>query len=209
MCSYLPPVPDSYNGHWDNGSSILNCTDRMYNSSTNRASKKTLDQYIADANLPGGKMNTLHIGLPDYEHPDSSSGYLLPEFANCISWTNDATPAPNVYLPQDLFRSVFGDGSSSAISGPNYADYLRARKKSVLDAVLNPLRDLRKIASVSDRAILDQYFTEVREIEVAMAASTPGTCSAGAAIRIPRIPKRRSNRRPDSFRSRATRLRSN
>jgi hypothetical protein len=62
--------------------------------------------------------------------------------------------------PQVVFERLFGDGSTSALRRAR-----RDQSLSLLDSVLGEASSLQQKLPTSDRARLDQYLTDVREIE--------------------------------------------
>jgi hypothetical protein len=81
-------------------------------------------------------------------------------YRDTISWQSATAPLPMQNNPQVIFERLFGDGSTDAER--------RARRDqsfSLLDAVLSASASLRKTLPASDRARLDEYLNDVREIE--------------------------------------------
>jgi hypothetical protein len=62
--------------------------------------------------------------------------------------------------PQVVFERLFGDGSTSEERASR-----RAQARSLLDSVLAQANALEKRVPAADRARLDRYLTDVREIE--------------------------------------------
>ena len=62
--------------------------------------------------------------------------------------------------PQVVFERLFGDGSTDAQRKAR-----RAQSMSLLDSVLGEAASLQKTLPATDRSRLDQYLTDVREIE--------------------------------------------
>ena len=81
-------------------------------------------------------------------------------YRDTISWQGTSSPLPMQNNPQVVFERLFGDG--------NTADLRKARREqsiSLLDSVLGEASALQKRLPQGDRARLDQYLTDVREIE--------------------------------------------
>ncbi len=73
-------------------------------------------------------------------------------YSSHISWTSATTPTPLEVYPALAFDRLFRDEVSKA-------------DKSVLDAVIEDTRDLKKTVSKSDQHRLDEYLSSVREVE--------------------------------------------
>ena len=81
-------------------------------------------------------------------------------YRDTISWQNETSPLPMQNNPQVIFERLFGDG--------NDVGQRKARRKqslSLLDSVLGEANSLQQKLPASDRARMDQYLTDVREIE--------------------------------------------
>ena len=62
--------------------------------------------------------------------------------------------------PRVAFERLFGDGAT-----PEQRDARRRAKASILDAILDKIDDLQLGLGAADRARLDDYLEDVREIE--------------------------------------------
>ena len=81
-------------------------------------------------------------------------------YRDTISWQGTTSPLPMQNNPQVVFERLFGDG--------NTAEQRKARRDqsiSLLDSVLGEASTLQRKLPASDRTRLDQYLTDVREIE--------------------------------------------
>jgi hypothetical protein len=81
-------------------------------------------------------------------------------YRNTISWQSATSPLPMSNSPQVIFERLFGDGSTD--------DERRSRREqsiSLLDSAMGDVGALRKTLPSTDKTRLDQYLTDVREIE--------------------------------------------
>jgi hypothetical protein len=81
-------------------------------------------------------------------------------YRNTISWQSPTAPLPMENNPQVVFERLFGDGSTD--------EERRARRqqsRSLLDSVTAEVSSLQRALPASDRTRMDQYLTDVREIE--------------------------------------------
>jgi hypothetical protein len=82
------------------------------------------------------------------------------EYRDTISWQGPTSPLPMQNNPQVVFERLFGDGNS--------VEQRKARRDeslSLLDSVLGEANSLRQTLPGTDQARLDQYLSDVREIE--------------------------------------------
>ncbi len=73
-------------------------------------------------------------------------------YSSHVSWSSPTTPTPLEIYPALAFDRLFKDEVSKG-------------DRSVLDAVLNDAKDLRRQISVSDQHKLDEYLESVRDVE--------------------------------------------
>ena len=81
-------------------------------------------------------------------------------YRNTISWQNETAPLPMQNNPQVVFEQLFGDGAT-----PEQRDARRTQSLSLLDSVTEQIGSLDRKLPAADRARLDNFLTDVREIE--------------------------------------------
>ncbi|HEX7079438.1 MAG TPA: DUF1552 domain-containing protein [Gammaproteobacteria bacterium] len=123
-------------------------------------SRKTVDQYIADAIAEDTPLRSLEVGTEDMGTSTGACDGFPCVFFNTISWRDDTSPLPVGINPQVTFERMFGD--------PGTAEQRLARleqKQSLLDSVMEEAKKLERKLGPSDNAILDEYLTNVRRVE--------------------------------------------
>jgi hypothetical protein len=85
---------------------------------------------------------------------------LTVEDGRTMSWSSATTPLPMQRNPQVVFEKLFGQGSTEAERKAR-----REQAGSLLDSVSEDIGSLRRVLGGSDAARMDQYLTDVREIE--------------------------------------------
>ena len=121
----------------------------------------TIDQLIArrigqDTLLPSLQ---LAVEDPGANSSNCGEGYSC-AYTNSISWQTPTRPLPMEINPQVVFERMFGDGSTAAERLRR-----RAQQRSILDSITGSLARLRVDVGAGDRVRLDQYLSDVREIE--------------------------------------------
>ncbi len=118
----------------------------------------TADQIVAQKLGQDTPLPSLEVMI---EEPSLNCGDGLScSYRDTISWQGPGSPLPMQNNPQVVFERLFGDGSND--------NERRARRKqslSLLDSVMGEAAALQKTLPASDRARMDQYLTDVREIE--------------------------------------------
>ncbi len=81
-------------------------------------------------------------------------------YRNTLSYKNESLPLPMENDPQLVFERLFGDGATDAQRRER-----RAQSASILDSIRAQVPQLQRGIPAADRARLDDYLQEVREIE--------------------------------------------
>jgi hypothetical protein len=123
-------------------------------------SRKSIDQYIADAIAGDTPLRSLELGTEDMgTSAGACDGYPC-VFFNTMAWYDDHSPLPVSVNPQVTFERMFGD--------PGTPEQRHARlkaKQSMLDSVLHETKRLQQLIGPSDHAILDEYLANIRRVE--------------------------------------------
>ena len=82
-------------------------------------------------------------------------------FFNTLSWRDDTSPLPMAINPRVTFERMFGEAGSAQRRLANLK-----RKQSMLDSITQEAARLRQGLGPADNAILDEYLTNVREVEL-------------------------------------------
>src|SRR5215469_7583431 len=145
----------------------------------------TIDQIISQHIGRENLMPSMQLAVedPGANSSNCGEGYSC-TYTNTISWSSPTQPLPMELNPQVVFERMFGDGSTVDQRAAR-----RARDRSILDSLSSSLARLRKDVSASDRARLDDYTQNVREIErrlqIASKASTVAPTDMTVPVGVP------------------------
>ena len=145
----------------------------------------TIDQIIAQKIGQETLLPSMQLAVedPGANSSNCGEGYSC-TYTNTISWSSPTLPLPMELNPQVVFERMFGDGSTIEERAAR-----RARERSILDSLRGSLSRLRGEFSPSDRARLDDYTENVREIErrlqIAMKASTVAPADMTVPVGVP------------------------
>jgi Protein of unknown function (DUF1552) len=145
----------------------------------------TIDQIIAQKIGRDSLMPSMQLAVedPGANSSNCGEGYSC-TYTNTISWSSPTSPLPMELNPQVVFERMFGDGSTVEQRAAR-----RKRDRSILDSLTGSLSRLRTDVSASDRARLDDYTENVREIErrleIAMKASTVAPSDMTVPVGVP------------------------
>lgn len=124
------------------------------------SSKKTVDQYIADKWAEDTPLRSIEVGTEDMGTAAGACDGFACAFFNTLSWHDDTSPLPVGINPRVNFERLFGETGTAQqrLTG------LRT-KQSLLDSVMQETAKLQQKLGPTDKAILDEYLTNVRRVE--------------------------------------------
>jgi hypothetical protein len=118
----------------------------------------TVDQIAAQKIGQDTPLPSLELTI---EEPSLNCGDGLScSYRDTISWQGPHAPLPMQNNPQVVFERLFGDGNTA-----EQRKTRRAQSISLLDSVVGEAATLQRKLPSSDRTRLDQYLSDVREIE--------------------------------------------
>ena len=122
---------------------------------------RTIDQVIAGEIGSSSLLPSLQLAVedPGANSSNCGEGYSC-AYTNSISWPTTTTPLPMEINPQVVFERLFGSGSTPAERAVRIV-----QSRSILDSIRDELGRLKNVFGPADRARLDQYTEEIREIE--------------------------------------------
>jgi hypothetical protein len=121
----------------------------------------------------------LAVEDPGANSSNCGEGYSC-TYTNTISWASPTSPLPMELNPQVVFERMFGDGSTA-----EQRTARRKRDQSILDSLTGSLNRLRGSVSAPDRARLDDYAQNVREIERRLEIAMKASAVAPENIEVP------------------------
>ena len=121
----------------------------------------TIDQTIANKIGQDTPLPSLELATEDFTGwiGGCDTAYSC-AYMNTISWKNETTPLPMEINPRVVFERMFGRPGTSAQRLARMED-----NRSILDSVRQEASDLQKSLGTRDRARLNDYLDNVREIE--------------------------------------------
>ncbi len=141
----------------------------------------TIDQIIARKIGGENLMPSMQLAVedPGANSSNCGEGYSC-TYTNTISWATPTDPLPMELNPQVVFERMFGDGST-----PEQRARRRKRDGSILDSLTGSLSRLRNEAGAADRARLDNYTENVREIERRLEIAMKASAVAPPEMQVP------------------------
>jgi hypothetical protein len=124
-------------------------------------SKKTVDQYIAERIADDTPLRSIEVGTEDMGTAVGACDGFPCTFFNALAWRDDSSPLPIGINPRVTFERMFGETGS-----PEQRAARLREKQSLLDSVMQETSRLRRGLGAPDRAILDEYLTNIRQVEL-------------------------------------------
>ena len=120
----------------------------------------TVDQLVAQKYGQDTILESIQLGVEeDGNFGNCNWGYSC-AYTNCISWSSPVQPLPQEVNPRVAFERLFGDGTS-----PQERRRGRRESATILDSVTQEIAFFKKPLGAGDKAKLDTYLENVREIE--------------------------------------------
>jgi hypothetical protein len=108
------------------------------------------------------QLASLEIGMESPEVVGACESNYSCAYYNTISWRNETTPMPMENRPRVIFERLFGEAGST---DPKVRQARRKGNRSILDAVMEDISNLRKQLPATDHEKIDQYIEAVRDVE--------------------------------------------
>jgi hypothetical protein len=124
------------------------------------ASKKTVDQYIADRVAGDTPLKSIEVGTEDMGTAAGACDGFPCTFFDTLAWREDTRPLPVSINPRVTFERMFGETGT-----PEHRKARLKEKQSLLDSVTDETTKLRHALGAPDRAILDEYLSNIRQVE--------------------------------------------
>jgi hypothetical protein len=141
----------------------------------------TIDQMIAQKIGTDSLIPSLQMAVedPGANSSNCGEGYSC-VYTNTISWASPTSPLPMELNPQVVFERMFGDGTTTEQRAMR-----RKRDQSILDSLRGSLSRLRTDLGSADRVRLDDFATQVREIERRLQIAIKASAVAPENIEVP------------------------
>jgi hypothetical protein len=147
----------------------------------------TVDQVIAKRIGQETLIPSLQLAIedPGANSSNCGEGYSC-AYTNSISWSSPNTPLPMELNPQVVFERMFGEGGSA-----EERKIRREQDRSILDSISQSLNRFKKDLGSSDRAKLDEYTDDIRELErrLDIAKKATGTVTSEGVVVPTGIPE--------------------
>lgn len=142
----------------------------------------TADQIAAQHIGQDTVLPSMEVAIEDYSALigacDRDYGCI---YMNTLSWRTPTTPMPMEINPRKVFERMFGQGGSAAQRAAR-----RKEDRSILDAILGETKGLQATLGSTDKATLDEYLENIREIERRIERAAAST--SDPSLQVPETP---------------------
>lgn len=132
---------------WLTGAKIDAASARQYHNTV------SCDQLMAEVTSPHTRFASLELSI--------SAGTGQPNNSTTLAFSRDGVPLPAEDNPRNIFDRLFGDEPGGVTAQRNRL----AKRRSVLDSVLDEANSMRRNLGSDDRTKLDEYLHSVRDVE--------------------------------------------
>ncbi|HEY7697624.1 MAG TPA: DUF1552 domain-containing protein, partial [Vicinamibacteria bacterium] len=147
--------------HNRSSAAFLTCAHARMTEGADIENATSMDQIYAQQLCQDTPLPSIQLCIEDVGSLTGACGYGYGcVYANTISWSSPTTPLPMERDPRVVFERLFGDGAT-----PEERLRRRHANGSILDGILDKVKDLERDLGPSDRARLNDYLEDVREIE--------------------------------------------
>ena len=123
-------------------------------------SKKSIDQYIADKVAGDTPMRSIEVGTEDMGTAAGACDGFPCTMFETLAWREDTRPLPVSINPRVTFERMFGENGSQSFRMARLKE-----KQSLLDSMTAETAKLRSSLGAPDKAILDEYLSNIRQVE--------------------------------------------
>jgi hypothetical protein len=120
----------------------------------------SFDQMYAKRFGQGTPMPSMQFCIENLDQAGGCTYNYSCAYTDSISWASPNEPLPMIRDPRVAFEMLFGSGGTAADRASR-----RETRRSILDWIAGEVATVRKDLSASDRARMDRYLDNVREIE--------------------------------------------
>ena len=169
--------------HMRSAAAFLSGAPPQRNAGQNAFLSTTVDQLIAQKIGQETPLPSLELGIEDTSYTGVCDDGYSCSYMNTISWATRRKPLPMERNPLIVFERLFGDGSTV-----EQRIARRQQDRSILDSVTQDVARIGKVIGPGDRARLDEYLDEVRQLERRLQAISKATADlpvAEAPVGIP------------------------
>src|SRR5262252_10009262 len=141
----------------------------------------TVDQVAAERIGQDTPLPSIELAIEDVSL-SCGAGYGCAYF-NTVSWRTSTVPLPMENSPQVVFEKLFGDGGT-----PEQRFSRKREDRSILDSVVEETLGLQRGLPASDRARVDGYLEDIREIERRIKTVLDRQGQSGGKENVPEAP---------------------
>ncbi len=122
----------------------------------------SVDQILAKELGAHTQLPSLEMSLDATQNAGACTANLSCVYTHTISWRGRQQPLPMEYNPRAVFERLFGDSGSTAWAARQAR---MEQRKSILDAVMERLGDVRRQIGQQDQLKVDEFSESVRDVE--------------------------------------------
>jgi hypothetical protein len=142
----------------------------------------SFDQYYAQRFGQDTPLPSIQLCIENLDQAGGCQYNYNCSYTDCISWASPNEPLPSIRDPRVAFEMLFGAGGTTEERARR-----RETRSSILDWIAEEVKQVSRVVGPGDRARLDKYMTDVRELERRIEAVEARNLS-GEARELPDAP---------------------
>ena len=120
----------------------------------------SMDQYYVQKFGQDTPIPSMQLSIEPVDQSGGCAYGYACVYTDTISWAAPEQPLPMIRDPRIVFEQMFGSGGT-----PEQRAQRRATDRSILDLLTTQMTSLRKSLGAEDRQRMDQYSSNIRDIE--------------------------------------------
>jgi hypothetical protein len=169
--------------HFRSSAAYLTASHPKMTESTDIYAGTSLDQIYAAKMSQDTPLPSIQLCIEDVDATGACAYGYACVYSDTISWASPTQPLPMTLDPRVVFENLFGDGSTAKERAER-----QELNSSILDGVVQQMPQLRQSLGASDRVRLDEYLSDLREIERRIQNIEHYNDSARNNVALPRAP---------------------
>lgn len=122
----------------------------------------SMDQLLARHFTGQTQIASLELAMDPPNNAGACTGNLSCVYTHTLSWRSPTQPLPMESNPRAVFETLFGDSGSTE---PSVRKARLTQHKSLLDAVMGKLADIKKELGPQDQVKIEEYTEAIRDVE--------------------------------------------
>jgi len=146
--------------HFRSSAAFLTAAHPKMTESSDIYAGTSLDQIYAKKAGQDSPLPSIQLCIEDVDATGACAYGYACVYSDTISWASPTEPLPMTLDPRVAFENLFGDGATAKERAAR-----QELDRSILDGIVQEMPSLQQNLGAADRSRLEEYLTDLREIE--------------------------------------------